>query len=77
MSAMSQAPPPPAAPHERQAVSLFRRDIVRRALIESLIKLDPRVQIRNPVMFVVEIGAVITTVSHSQNEIVNVYHDGS
>ncbi|MGZ4244713.1 MAG: potassium-transporting ATPase subunit KdpB [Solirubrobacteraceae bacterium] len=48
---------------ERQAVSLFRPDIVRRALIDSLIKLDPRVQIRNPVMFVVEIGAVITTVT--------------
>src|SRR5664279_4975362 len=63
MSAISQAPTPPAAPHEREAVSLFRRDIVRRALIESLIKLDPRVQIRNPVMFVVEIGAVITTVT--------------
>ena len=44
-------------------VSLFRRDIVRRALIDSVIKLDPRVQIRNPVMFVVEIGAVITTVT--------------
>ena len=63
MSAMSQAPPPPAAPHERQAVSLFRRDIVKRALIDSLVKLDPRVQVRNPVMFVVEIGAVITTVT--------------
>src|SRR5438270_1934400 len=50
-----------AAPQERRAVSLFRRDIVKRALIDSLIKLDPRVQIRNPVMFVVEIGAVITT----------------
>ncbi len=63
MSAVSQAPTPPAAPHERQAVSLFRRDIVKRALIESLVKLDPRVQVRNPVMFVVEIGAVITTVT--------------
>src|ERR1017187_6529959 len=67
MSANSPAVPsdprPPAAPRERQAVSLFRRDIVRRALIDSLIKLDPRVQIRNPVMFVVEIGAVITTVT--------------
>ncbi len=52
---------PPAAPRERQAVSLFRRDIVARALVDSLIKLDPRVQIRNPVMFVVELGAVITT----------------
>jgi K+-transporting ATPase ATPase B chain len=51
------------ATHERQAISLFQRDIVKRALLDSLIKLDPRVQLRNPVMFVVEIGAVITTVS--------------
>src|SRR6202162_4096418 len=48
---------------ERQAISLFRRDIVNRALIDSFKKLDPRVQIRNPVMFVVEVGAVITTVT--------------
>src|ERR1700719_1654162 len=51
------------ATSERQAISLFRRDIVVRALIDSFKKLDPRVQIRNPVMFVVEIGAVITTVT--------------
>src|ERR1700684_4561586 len=51
------------ATHERQAISLFQRDIVKRALLDSLVKLDPRVQIRNPVMFVVEIGAVITTVA--------------
>src|SRR4029077_10590592 len=49
--------------HERRAVSLFQREIVLRALIDSFKKLDPRVQIRNPVMFVVEIGAVITTVT--------------
>ena len=49
--------------HERQAISLFQRDIVRRALLDSFKKLDPRVQIRNPVMFVVEIGSVITTVT--------------
>src|SRR3979409_392694 len=48
---------------ERRAISLFRRDIVMRALLDSLIKLDPRVQIRNPVMFVVEVGAVITTIT--------------
>jgi K+-transporting ATPase ATPase B chain len=42
---------------------VFRRDIVKWALLDSLIKLDPRVQVRNPVMFVVEIGAVITTVT--------------
>ena len=51
------------ATHERQAISLFQRDIVKRALIDSFKKLDPRVQIRNPVMFVVEIGSVITTVT--------------
>src|SRR5579871_3405853 len=53
----------PVATSERRAISLFRGDIVRRALIDSFLKLDPRVQIRNPVMFVVEIGAVITTVT--------------
>ncbi len=52
-----------AAGSERRAISLFRRDIVNRALIDSLAKLDPRVQIRNPVMFVVELGAVITTIT--------------
>ncbi|HET8976665.1 MAG TPA: potassium-transporting ATPase subunit KdpB [Solirubrobacteraceae bacterium] len=65
-----QTPAPPTAPRpeparrpQRRAVSLLRPDIVRRALIDSVAKLDPRVQIRNPVMFVVEIGAVITTVT--------------
>jgi K+-transporting ATPase ATPase B chain len=51
----------PAAVQERRAISLFQRDIVVRALIDSFKKLDPRVQVRNPVMFVVEIGSVITT----------------
>jgi potassium-transporting ATPase ATP-binding subunit len=53
----------PTASHEREAISLFRRDIVTRALLDSFIKLDPRVQLRNPVMFVVELGALITTVT--------------
>src|SRR5579884_286542 len=54
---------PRPRPTERRAVALFQPEIVRRALIDSILKLDPRVQIRNPVMFVVEIGAVITTVT--------------
>jgi K+-transporting ATPase ATPase B chain len=33
----------------------------RSIVLDSLVKLDPRVQVRNPVMFVVEIGAVIAT----------------
>jgi potassium-transporting ATPase ATP-binding subunit len=60
---MSVDTAPGTRPSERRAISLFQRDIVRRALIDSLLKLDPRVQIRNPVMFVVEIGAAITTVT--------------
>ena len=60
---MSVDTAPGSTPHERRAISLFQRDIVRHALIDSVLKLDPRVQIRNPVMFVVEIGALITTVT--------------
>ncbi len=41
--------------------SLFDRAILWPAVVASLRKLDPRVQVRNPVMFVVEVGAVITT----------------
>lgn len=40
---------------------LFDPLIVRRALIDALFKLDPRLQVRNPVMFVVLIGAALTT----------------
>jgi potassium-transporting ATPase ATP-binding subunit len=46
---------------ERSAAS-FDAGILRTALIASLTKLDPRVQVRNPVMLVVEVGALITTV---------------
>jgi len=45
----------------RQSANLFTRDIVTRAITDSFRKLDPRVQVRNPVMFVVEVGSVITT----------------
>ena len=42
-------------------LSLFDPSIVRPALAESVRKLSPRAVIRNPVMFVVEVGAVLTT----------------
>jgi potassium-transporting ATPase ATP-binding subunit len=48
---------------ETHAKSLFDRSILVPALLDSLRKLDPRVQIRNAVMFVVEVGAVISTVA--------------
>ncbi|MEH7438015.1 potassium-transporting ATPase subunit KdpB [Neobacillus drentensis] len=43
-----------------QKKTMINSDIVKQALIESFIKLDPRVMVRNPIMFVVEVGFVIT-----------------
>src|SRR6202453_4139804 len=42
--------------------SLWDTKIVRRALIDALVKLSPRTMMKNPVMFVVEMGSVITTI---------------
>ena len=42
--------------------SLFDRKIVRRACVDALRKLNPRTMMKNPVMFVVELGSVLTTV---------------
>jgi potassium-transporting ATPase ATP-binding subunit len=44
------------------AISIWDPRIIRSAIPASFKKLDPRVQVRNPVMFVVEIGSVITTI---------------
>src|SRR5512137_2442831 len=42
--------------------SLWDAKIVRQALIDSVRKLNPRTMMKNPVMFVVEVGSVITLV---------------
>ncbi len=42
--------------------SLWNTKIVRRALIDALVKLNPRTMMKNPVMFVVEVGSVITSI---------------
>jgi K+-transporting ATPase ATPase B chain len=42
--------------------SLFDRAIVQRAAIDSFRKLNPRTLLRNPVMFVVEVVATVTTI---------------
>ncbi len=50
-----------------QARGLFDREILGQAALASITKLDPRVQVRNPVMFVVLVGSVVTlaeTVAH-------------
>jgi len=66
--AVTQAAPPPGStgpsqPHGvAQSRSLFDRQILKEASWASVLKLDPRVQIKNPVMFVVLIGSVVTFV---------------
>ncbi len=47
---------------QAKALSLADPKIMRRAIVDSFRKLDPRVQLKNPVMFVVEAGALLTTV---------------
>ena len=56
------AAPPPAAYHKGkgQPRPLFERAIVRRALVDAVLALDPRHQLRNPVLFVVEVGSAFT-----------------
>jgi K+-transporting ATPase ATPase B chain len=62
--AILAAPAPPhagAGPHGvAEARSLFDRQILRRALVDAFRKFDPRVQVKNPVMFVVLVGSVVT-----------------
>src|SRR5579884_2834063 len=41
---------------------LFSQTIIREATVEAFRRLDPRQQVRNPVMFVVEVGSILTTV---------------
>jgi K+-transporting ATPase ATPase B chain len=43
-----------------QARSLFDPEILRRAIGGAFRKLDPRIQVKNPVMFVVLVGSIIT-----------------
>src|SRR6202034_3737058 len=42
--------------------SLWNTEILGQALLDSVRKLDPRGMVKNPVMFVVEVGSVLTTV---------------
>ncbi len=44
-----------------KTISIWNGEIIKRALVDALAKLDPRKMAKNPVMFVVEVGAVLTT----------------
>ncbi|HEY9152676.1 MAG TPA: potassium-transporting ATPase subunit KdpB [Anaerolineales bacterium] len=41
--------------------SAFQRELYQRAVLDSFVKLNPRWMVRNPVMFVVEVGSLLTT----------------
>ena len=47
--------------HTAKATSLADKRILWRAVLDSFGKLHPRTMVKNPVMFVVEVGAVLTT----------------
>ena len=66
MSTELETAAPTPAPHtsdplKKEKRSLFDPQIVRRASVDAFTKLDPRKMAKNPVMFVVEVGSVVTT----------------
>jgi K+-transporting ATPase ATPase B chain len=48
-------------------VSMWEGAIVRQATVDAFTKLDPRVQVRNPVMFLVTAGSALTTLVFAQD----------
>ncbi|MGC8511300.1 MAG: potassium-transporting ATPase subunit KdpB, partial [Acidimicrobiales bacterium] len=63
MTSSAPVTPATATPHGvLRTRGLFDPTILRHAAVQSLTKLDPRVQVRNPVMFVVLVGSLVTLV---------------
>src|SRR5262245_37352091 len=60
----SPEPEAPATGSKARAkkASLFDRTIIRQATVDSFRKLHPRLMVRNPVMFVVWVGSILTTI---------------
>ncbi|HEX3409431.1 MAG TPA: potassium-transporting ATPase subunit KdpB, partial [Candidatus Binataceae bacterium] len=52
-----------------KAAALWNNQIVKGALVDSIRKFDPRIQARNPVMFVVEVTALAVTIIMFNNVI--------
>ena len=55
-------PSRPVKDRARPGAALLEPQILRRAVLRAFVKLDPRLMVKIPVMFVVEIGSVITTI---------------
>ncbi len=51
---------------QSQSQTMFDRQLVTRAIADSFRKLHPRTQIKNPVMFVVYVGSILTTALFAQ-----------
>ena len=56
------APTPAPTAERARRISIWDPNIVRQAIVDSFWKLDPRIQFHNPVMFIVEVGSLLTTV---------------
>src|SRR6266404_2735620 len=54
--------PPKVRTRPAGSRSMFDPAIMKRATLESFVKLDPRQMMRNPVMFIVEVGSILTTI---------------
>jgi K+-transporting ATPase ATPase B chain len=52
----------PISSHPEKKTAAVRRELYQRAVVDAFKKLDPRWMVRNPVMFVVEVGSVLTTI---------------
>ena len=59
-----------------KAKPLADRKLLLRAIADSFGKLNPRVMVKNPVMFVVEVGAVLTTIELVHDTMRHMAHFG-
>jgi K+-transporting ATPase ATPase B chain len=59
---------------QAKRLSLFNPQIVRRASLDSIRKLSPRLMMKNPVMFIVEIGSVLTAIALVANIVTHQGH---
>ncbi|MES2832082.1 MAG: potassium-transporting ATPase subunit KdpB [Pseudomonadota bacterium] len=64
---MSHTPSAPTTGTQRKALTLFDPALIGPAVVESFKKLGPRTQLRSPVMFVVYVGSILTTLLYFQN----------
>src|SRR5512141_2944551 len=52
--------------NQQKKQTIYRGGMYQRAIVDSFLKLNPRSMVRNPVMFIVEVGSALTTVLWAQ-----------